>query len=110
MSWPGWRTTIFVRPPCCLHRSQCGFEGRSRLAFCPIQRRLPRPDFRKLETGIRRAPFDPYPRTNEDEIVRAVRELKSWPVHRPDLDMDKIVELTKLQLWTLKPAQRKEKD
>ena len=55
-------------------------------------------------------PFDPYPRTNEDEIVRAVRELKSWPVHRPDLDMDKIVELTKLQLWTLKPAQRKEKE
>jgi len=53
--------------------------------------------------------FEPYPRTNEDEIVRAVRELESWPVHRPDLDMDKIVELTKLQLWTLKPAHRREK-
>jgi peptidoglycan/xylan/chitin deacetylase (PgdA/CDA1 family) len=51
--------------------------------------------------------FDPYPRTNEKEIVRAVRDLKSWPVHRPDLDMGKIVELTKLQLWTLKPAQRR---
>ena len=51
--------------------------------------------------------FDPYPRTNEEEIVQAVRDLKSWPVHRPDLDMNRIVELTKLQLWTLKPAHRK---
>jgi len=51
--------------------------------------------------------FDPYPRTNEKEIVQAIRDLKSWPVHRPDLDMEKIVEMTKLQLWTLKPAHRK---
>jgi peptidoglycan/xylan/chitin deacetylase (PgdA/CDA1 family) len=52
-------------------------------------------------------PFDPFPRTNEEAIVQAVRGLKSWPVHRPDLDMGRIVELTRLQLWTLKPAQRK---
>ena len=51
--------------------------------------------------------FDPYPRTNENEIVEVVRKLKSWPVHRLDLDMEKIVELTKLQLWTLKPAHRR---
>jgi hypothetical protein len=51
--------------------------------------------------------FEPYPRTNEKEIVQAVRGFKSWPVHRPDLDMGKIVELTKLQLWTLKPAHRR---
>jgi peptidoglycan/xylan/chitin deacetylase (PgdA/CDA1 family) len=51
--------------------------------------------------------FDPYPRTNENEIIQAVRGLKSWPVHRPDLDMERIVELTRLQLWTLKPAHRK---
>jgi peptidoglycan/xylan/chitin deacetylase (PgdA/CDA1 family) len=51
--------------------------------------------------------FDPYPRTNENEIVQAIQELKSWPVHRSDLDMEKIVELTKLQLWTLKPAHRR---
>jgi len=51
--------------------------------------------------------FDPYPRTNEKEVVQAVRDLKSWPVHRPDLDMEKIVEMTKLQLWTLKPAHRR---
>jgi hypothetical protein len=51
--------------------------------------------------------FEPYPQTNEEEIVQAVRDLKSWPVHRPELDMERIVELTKLQLWTLKPAHRK---
>jgi len=51
--------------------------------------------------------FDPYPRTNEKEIVQSIRDFKSWPVHRPDLDMEKIVEMTKLQLWTLKPAHRR---
>jgi hypothetical protein len=51
--------------------------------------------------------FDPYPRTNEKEIIDCFRDLKSWPVHRPDLNMGKIVELTKLQLWTLKPAHRR---
>jgi hypothetical protein len=51
--------------------------------------------------------FDPYPRTNEKEIVLGIRDLKTWPVHRLDLDMERIVELTKLQLWTLKPAHRR---
>jgi len=51
--------------------------------------------------------FDPYPRMNEKDIIQAIRDLKSWPVHRPDLDMGRIVELTKLQLWTLKPAHRR---
>jgi hypothetical protein len=51
--------------------------------------------------------FDPYPRTNENEIVQGIRDLKSWPVHRPDLNMEKIVEMTKMQLWTLKPAHRR---
>ena len=51
--------------------------------------------------------FDPYPRTNEKEIVQVIQDLKSWPVHRPDLDMEKIVEMTRLQLWTLKPAHRR---
>ena len=50
--------------------------------------------------------FEPYPQTNEKGIVQAVRELKSWPVHRPDLAMENIVKLTRLQLWTLKPAHR----
>jgi hypothetical protein len=49
--------------------------------------------------------FNPYPRLpNEEDVERAVRSYKTWPVHRPDLNMDKIVELTKLQFWTLKPA------
>jgi len=51
--------------------------------------------------------FDPYPQTNEKEIIQAIRDLKTWPVHRPDLDMEKIVEMTRLQLWTLKRAHRR---
>jgi len=51
--------------------------------------------------------FEPYPRTNETKIVGEVEGYKGWPVHRPDLDMSRIVEFTKLQLWTLKPAHRR---
>jgi hypothetical protein len=53
------------------------------------------------------AAFEAYPRTNEKRIVEEIEGYKSWPVHRPDLDMTRIVELTKLQLWTLKPAHRR---
>ncbi|MCJ7682353.1 MAG: hypothetical protein MUP70_16620 [Candidatus Aminicenantes bacterium] len=48
--------------------------------------------------------FDPYPRTNENEIIQRINNYKTWPVHRRDLDMSGIVEKTRLQLWTLKPA------
>ncbi|MGZ7046351.1 MAG: hypothetical protein ACXVJK_08505, partial [Candidatus Aminicenantales bacterium] len=48
--------------------------------------------------------FEPYPRTNEADIIKEVEGYKTWPVHRRDLDMGKIVEFTKLQLWTLKEA------
>ena len=51
--------------------------------------------------------FEPYPATNERKIVGEVEGYKGWPVHRPDLDMSRIVEFTKLQLWTLKPAHRR---
>jgi hypothetical protein len=51
--------------------------------------------------------FDPYPKTNEIDIIQRVQGFKSWPVHRRDLDMDNLVEMTKLQLWTLKPAHKK---
>ena len=51
--------------------------------------------------------FEPYPRTNEAKIIGEVEGYKAWPVHRPDLDMSRIVEFTKLQLWTLKPAHRR---
>ena len=52
-------------------------------------------------------PFDPYPKANAEEISQRIRGFKTWPVHRPDLDMEPLVEMTKMQLWTLKPAQRK---
>jgi hypothetical protein len=51
--------------------------------------------------------FEPYPQTNERKIVAEIEGYKTWPVHRPDLDMSRIVEFTKLQLWTLKPARRR---
>jgi peptidoglycan/xylan/chitin deacetylase (PgdA/CDA1 family) len=62
-----------------------------------------------LDSGRVRASYDvpefePYPKTNEKRIVEEVEGYKSWPVHRPDLDMSRLAELTRLQLWTLKPA------
>lgn len=50
--------------------------------------------------------FEPYPRTNEKPIIDEVLGYRSWPVHKPDLDMSRIAEFTRLQLWTLKPATR----
>jgi len=52
------------------------------------------------------APFEPYPRTHEKGCLDLIQGYKSWPVHRPDLDMTRILEQTRLQLWTLKPAHR----
>jgi hypothetical protein len=49
-------------------------------------------------------PFDPYPRDNEEAIISEVEGAKYWIVHRPDLDMSHLVEMTRMQLWTLKPA------
>jgi hypothetical protein len=67
-----------------------------------------------LDLGSRKMPreyavpaFEPYPRTNEAPIIMEVEGYKSWPVHRPDLDMSRIVEFTRLELWTLKPARRR---
>ena len=54
--------------------------------------------------------FDAHPVENLDAIVKSVEGCKSWPVHREDLDMSRLVEMTTLQLWTLKPALRAEKD
>ena len=50
------------------------------------------------------APFAPYPTENEEAIIEDVRRCKEWPVHRDDLDMSDLVEMTRLQMWTLKPA------
>jgi hypothetical protein len=49
-------------------------------------------------------PMEPYPSLNEAQIIREVAACKDWPVHRENLDMGRLIELTRLQLWTLKPA------
>lgn len=54
--------------------------------------------------------FDPHPVDHLDDMVKSVEGCKSWPVHREDLDMTHIVEMTKLQMWTLKPALRVDRD
>ncbi|NOY36311.1 MAG: hypothetical protein GXO83_01900 [Chlorobi bacterium] len=48
--------------------------------------------------------FPAYPTENAEQILKEVAACKSWPVHREDLDMTGLIEMTKLQLWTLKPA------
>jgi hypothetical protein len=54
--------------------------------------------------------FDAHPADHLDAIEKSVEGCKSWPVHKEDLDMTKIIEMTKLQLWTLKPALRVDKE
>ena len=48
--------------------------------------------------------FDSYPKENEEAIISEVEGYKHWIVHRTDLDMSHLVEMTRMQLWTLKPA------
>jgi hypothetical protein len=48
--------------------------------------------------------MEAYPSVNEENIISEVAACKDWPVHREDLDMSQLIEMTKLQLWTLKPA------
>jgi hypothetical protein len=64
-------------------------------------------DLEKPRSGYDVRSFDAYPKTNEQDIIRRIEGFKSWPVHRRDLDMKNIVETTRLQLWTLKPAHKK---
>jgi len=49
-------------------------------------------------------PFDSYPKEYAEEIISEVESYKYWIVHRTDLDMSHLAEMTKMQLWTLKPA------
>lgn len=49
-------------------------------------------------------PFDPYPMEREMEIISEVLSCKDWIVHRTDLDMSHLADMTRMQLWTLKPA------
>lgn len=57
-----------------------------------------------LKESYQVIPFDPWPEENEKNIVAEVEACKDWPVHKTDLDMTNLVKLTRLQLWTLKPA------
>jgi len=52
-------------------------------------------------------PFDPYPVELEKEIISEVLSYKDWIVHRTDLDMSHLADMTRMQLWTLKPAHEK---
>ncbi len=54
--------------------------------------------------------FDAHPVDNLNAIVRSVEGCKFWPVHRDDLDMRNLAEMTKMQLWTLKPAHRTDRN
>jgi hypothetical protein len=49
-------------------------------------------------------PMESFPSENETQIIREVASCKNWPVHREDLDMSQLIDMTRLQLWTLKPA------
>ena len=68
-------------------------------AYLDMDSGTPRPEYPIPE-------FEPYPAGQETRILDEIAGYKSWPVHRPDLDMSGIVEFTRLQLWTLKPAHR----
>lgn len=63
--------------------------------------------FKKVQKEYRVFSFDRYPKTNEQEILSRISSYKSWPVHRPDLDMSNLINITRLQLWTLKPAHKR---
>ena len=58
----------------------------------------------EIPDSIQVLSFAVYPAENEETIIKKVQDCKGWPVHREDLDMSHLVEMTKMQLWTLKPA------
>ena len=47
---------------------------------------------------------DAYPKEYAERIISEVESYKHWIVHRTDLDMSHLAEMTRMQLWTLKPA------
>jgi len=52
-------------------------------------------------------PFDAYPREYAETIISEVESYKHWIVHRTDLEMSHLADMTRMQLWTLKPAHEK---
>ncbi len=59
---------------------------------------------KELQNRYEVIPFDSYPRENEELIISEVEGYKDWIVHRTDLDMSHLADMTRMQLWTLKPA------
>jgi hypothetical protein len=62
---------------------------------------------KRLRDSYEVIPFDPYPMENAEEIISEVVSYKDWIVHRTDLDMSQLADMTRMQLWTLKPAHEK---
>jgi hypothetical protein len=58
----------------------------------------------KMPENFSTRTVEAYPSVNEEAIAENVAACKTWPVHREDLDMSQLIEMTRLQLWTLKPA------
>jgi hypothetical protein len=57
-----------------------------------------------MKESLEVSPMEPFPSYHEQQIIQEVASCKTWPVHREDLDMALIIEATRLQMWTLKPA------
>lgn len=92
--------------PSQLYMNQFGIgTGTLFLLFCQL--------FTDLMSGktiptYKLSKFQAYPDYNLEQIIKEVRSCKSWPIHRENLDIEPILQMTKLQLWTLKPAFQKE--
>lgn len=54
--------------------------------------------------GIQRRPCPQIPRIADEIASRVEADYRGWVIHKPDLDTSKLLELTRLQTWTLKPA------
>ena len=58
-------------------------------------------------SGITLTPISGFPDQQTNRIIQEVKDVKGWPVHRKDLDMRRLAEMTRWQLWTLKPARER---
>ena len=88
------------------HQDKLIGTGSLLALFCELYAKI---QDSNLPDQIATVSFEAYPSFNEENIISEVASCKGWPVHREDLDMSHLVEMTKLQLWTLKPANKYEK-
>jgi len=59
--------------------------------------------FRKRITLDRRQ-ADPYPSIPKNLCEEMTKDIRSWTIHRQDLNAENIIKYFRLQSWTLKPA------